>query len=149
MSIMKSKKGFTLIEIVIVLAIAALILAAVLIAVSGAQKSRRDTARKNDIAKILSYVEQSASNNSGNYPGQTGGAALASFNANYLTNSSMKEPQTSGNYSLVTAAPPATFSGNGQVQISATNCAGAALGARVVSLRYRLESGDLACVDNH
>ncbi len=47
------KKGFTLIEIVIVLAIAALILAIVFLAVGGAQRSQRDQASKDAAGKVV------------------------------------------------------------------------------------------------
>ena len=62
------KKGFTLIEIVIVLAIAALIMVIVFVAVQGAQRARRDTATKNDVNRILALAENFASANSGKYP---------------------------------------------------------------------------------
>lgn len=62
------QKGFTLIEIVIVLAIAALIMVIVFLAVAGAQRSQRDTSTRNDAARVLAAAEQYASNNSGNYP---------------------------------------------------------------------------------
>lgn len=63
-----TNKGFTLIEIVIVLAIAALIMVIVFLAVQGAQRSQRDTATKNNAARTLAAAEQYASNNSGDYP---------------------------------------------------------------------------------
>jgi prepilin-type N-terminal cleavage/methylation domain-containing protein len=55
-NLLKKEKGFTLIEIVLVLAIAGLLLVIVFLAVSGAQKSRRDTQRKNDNARLLAQV---------------------------------------------------------------------------------------------
>jgi prepilin-type N-terminal cleavage/methylation domain-containing protein len=62
------RKGFTLIEIVIVLAIAALIMVIVFLAVQGAQRSRRDTQTKNDVNRIIALAENYASANNGNYP---------------------------------------------------------------------------------
>jgi prepilin-type N-terminal cleavage/methylation domain-containing protein len=68
-SLLKKDKGFTLIEIVLVLAIAGLLLVIIFIALNGAQKSRRDTARKNDAARALAALENCASNggNNGSY----------------------------------------------------------------------------------
>lgn len=66
-------KGFTLIEIVIVLAIAALIILVVLQAVGAAQKSNRDSTRKQEAARIVSLLEQYASNNGGTYPSSAAG----------------------------------------------------------------------------
>ena len=65
---LKKLKGFTLIEVVIVLAIAALIILIVLQAVAAAQRTRRDTTRKSDGGRISSLLEEYASNNSGVYP---------------------------------------------------------------------------------
>ena len=67
----KKSKGFTLIEIVIVLAIAALILAAVFIGVQGAQAARRDSQRKSDAARMIAAGESYASNNSGDISAMT------------------------------------------------------------------------------
>ena len=50
-------RGFTLIEIVLVLAIAGLLLMIVFVAVSGAQKSRRDFQRKNYAARVAASLE--------------------------------------------------------------------------------------------
>lgn len=70
---LKIKKGFTLIEIVIVLAIAALIMVIVFFAVAGAQRTRKDQQRKDLVARVVSQLENYASNNSGCFP------AYASF----------------------------------------------------------------------
>ena len=64
----KRAKGFTLIELVIVLAIAALIILVVLQAVGAAQKSNRDSTRKQEAARVVSLLEQYASNKGGLYP---------------------------------------------------------------------------------
>lgn len=102
------QKGFTLIEIVLVLAIAGLILLMVFLAVSGAQRSRRDTQREEDAGRIASQLEQYASNNSGDYPGTA--AALGTFVTNYLTpTTDYQDPSTGATYKLTytTNAPAA------------------------------------------
>lgn len=73
----KRDKGFTLIEIVIVLAIAALIILVVLQAVGAAQRSNRDSTRKQEAARVVSLLEQYASNNGGKYPATTAAAVTA------------------------------------------------------------------------
>lgn len=77
----KESKGFTLIEVVIVLAIAALIILVVLQAVGAAQRSNRDTARKSEAARVVSLLEQYASNNGGQYPASS--AALDTMLTTY------------------------------------------------------------------
>ncbi len=54
--------GFTLIEIVLVIAIAGFLLIVVFLAVSGAQRARRDTVRKNDAVAFEAAVVQWAAN---------------------------------------------------------------------------------------
>jgi len=71
------KKGFTLIEIVIVLAIAALIMVVVFLAVQGAQRGQRDQFRKDTANRILSSAQAYRGNNSGSAPANA--AALASY----------------------------------------------------------------------
>lgn len=63
------KSGFTLIEIVIVLAIAALIMVIVFVAVNGAQRSRRDTERRATASRVLASLTNCASDNGGTIGG--------------------------------------------------------------------------------
>lgn len=66
------QSGFTLIEVVLVLAIGALIILMAVLAFSGAQRSRRDTARANLAGSIQAAVEQAAANTGGTYPDDAG-----------------------------------------------------------------------------
>lgn len=63
-----NKRGFTIIEVVLVLAIAALIFLMVFIALPALQRSQRDTARKQDVGTIASAVTSYTSNNRGAFP---------------------------------------------------------------------------------
>lgn len=65
-------KGFTLIEMLIVIAIIAILSAIVLTSVSGFQASARDTARVGNLKNIQSYLELFY-NKCGYYPGYQGG----------------------------------------------------------------------------
>jgi prepilin-type N-terminal cleavage/methylation domain-containing protein len=76
-NLLKKEKGFTLIEIVLVMAIAGLILVIVFLALQGAQKSRRDNARKHDAARMLAAVESCAGNQNGSYTAPLSCAAAA------------------------------------------------------------------------
>lgn len=65
----KKSAGFTLIEIVIVMAIAALIILVVIQAISGARRSQRDGARRSEAARISAYIEEMKTNDTvGRYP---------------------------------------------------------------------------------
>jgi prepilin-type N-terminal cleavage/methylation domain-containing protein len=61
----RRSSGFTLIEIVLVLAIAGLILVAVFLALQGAQRTRRDHERKQDLAEVVAAVHLYAANHDG------------------------------------------------------------------------------------
>ena len=58
-------RGFTIIEVVLVLAIAALIFLMVFIALPALQASQRDTARKNDVSIVSAAYNSALSNNRG------------------------------------------------------------------------------------
>ncbi len=62
------QKGFTIIEVVLVLAIAALIFLMVFIALPALQRNQRDTARKQELGKVISAVTTYQSNNKGKSP---------------------------------------------------------------------------------
>ena len=78
----KSKKGFTIIEVVLVLAIAGLIFLMVFIALPALQRSQRDTQRRDDMARFISQLSQYQANNGGNVP--TSKSAFTQFIYNYL-----------------------------------------------------------------
>ena len=65
----KNKKGFTIIEVVLVLAIAGLIFLMVFIALPALQRSQRNTRRRQDMARILSAFTDYQSVNNGRMPG--------------------------------------------------------------------------------
>ena len=63
-----NKKGFTIIEVVLVLAIAGLIFLMVFIALPALQRSQRNTRRRSDMALFLSAVNDYQSNHGGKAP---------------------------------------------------------------------------------
>ena len=65
----KRKHGFTIIEVVLVLAIAGLIFLMVFIALPALQKAQRDRQRDNNISQILAALENYKTHNNGRYPG--------------------------------------------------------------------------------
>jgi prepilin-type N-terminal cleavage/methylation domain-containing protein len=64
----KDNKGFTIIEVLIVLAIAGLILLIVFLAVPALQRNSRNTSIKNDVASVLGGVTENQAANNGSLP---------------------------------------------------------------------------------
>ena len=73
-----NSKGFTIIEVMIVLAIAGLILLIVFLAVPALQRSSRNTQRKNDSSHLGGLISEWESNNAGTTPTGfgTGGGSM-------------------------------------------------------------------------
>ena len=83
-----NKKGFTIIEVVLVLAIAGLIFLMVFTALPAMQRSQRDTARRDDLARFLTQITNYQTNNRGKLPGTgvTDGSTMAKNYANFIIN---------------------------------------------------------------
>lgn len=77
----QGSKGFTIIEVLIVLAIAGLILLIVFLAVPALQRNSRNTQRKNDVAAVLGAVNEWSNNNGGQLPETADEQLAASKNA--------------------------------------------------------------------
>src|SRR5688572_16591515 len=63
-----NKKGFTLIEVVLVLAIGGLIFLLAFLAFQQTSRNRRDTQRRSDVRKIVAEVENFSVDNTNLYP---------------------------------------------------------------------------------
>lgn len=96
------KSGFTLIEIVIVLAIAALIMVIVFVAVQGAQRSRRDTDRRAAASRVLTSLVSCASDNSG----KIGGSGITC--ATYISGATTGSAYTGSGDLVTSATQPST-----------------------------------------
>ncbi len=147
-NLLKKEKGFTLIEIVLVLAIAGLLLVIVFLAVSGAQKSRRDSQRKNDIGRVAASLESYASNTNGSYP-LTQGA----FNNLFITGgtyalANANDPLSGKPYTYNGVVVPVGTTSAGVGYAIGIDCSGAAAGARIYSVKIGLEQGTSLCRDN-
>lgn len=110
-----NREGFTIIEVMIVLAIAALILLIVLLAVPALQRSSRNTQRKNDISALAAAVANYISNNNGTVPngislsGNT--ATVSCVSGGVSTNCSMSDTNTeTAKVGIFTALTPHAYS---------------------------------------
>lgn len=80
----QNKKGFTIIEVVLVLAIGGLIFLMVFIALPALQRSQRNTQREDDMARILTAVQDYQTNNSGKTPFEEGTTVNSNFIKRYI-----------------------------------------------------------------
>lgn len=108
----KRKEGFTIIEVLIVLAIAGLILLVVFLAVPALQRNARNTTRKSDVAAVLAGVSEYVNNNDGTQPANqasmgTGNTATIGSSGNTVDVKlgAYKSDQISSTTTVATANP--------------------------------------------
>jgi prepilin-type N-terminal cleavage/methylation domain-containing protein len=170
MRIHQKEKGFTIIEVVLVLAIAGLIFMMVFLALPALQRSQRDTQRKDDLSRAITSVTSYTSNNRGELPAPSN-SAWATFLTQYVTTNSVDSfiDPSGANASADTTASTYIFSINGSAETTAISSSfadsqnyiyvtpnstcgtgGATIkaGSRKVSLRMVLEGGGVYCMNN-
>lgn len=117
------KEGFTIIEVVIVLVIAAIIMLAVFLVVPQLQTSQRNTKRQADARAVLAAISQYQANNQGASPAAgTDGTPITSITG------PKKDPSSNTNYNYViqTGPTPAASTTAGTITIATggTKCNG-------------------------
>lgn len=135
-------KGFTLIEVILVLAIGALIFLLAFLAFQQVQTNRRDSARRADAGRFIAEVSNYASDNNGSVPTQA--VFNGTFKDSYLNNP--KDPK-GNNYNFGTSLSnesdvlytPGTSTG-------VAGCGGGTLKERDAKVQIKLEKG-VACRD--
>lgn len=145
------QKGFTIIEVVLVLAIAALIFLMVFIALPALQRNQRDTQRRTDAGRFASQVQQYSTNNGGKIPANTD--ELVTFKTNYLkwatgTTGEFNDPKSGSAYTInYTRNAP----GDGQISYAASSkCDGEEIVAdtnnpRIGAIAVKLEGSGVFC----
>ncbi|HEY4161087.1 MAG TPA: type II secretion system protein [Candidatus Saccharimonadales bacterium] len=141
-----AESGFTIIEVLIVLAIAGLILMIVFLAVPALQRNSRNTQRKNDIQALLGGISEYEGDNDGELPaaspttniGSTGvigatGTAQANVNLGYYN---------SGSVYIVSSAPTQVPDVDTVYLVEHSACSGNQLAtgsARSIAAYYAIE----------
>ena len=147
-----NKKGFTIIEVVLVLAIAGLIFLMVFLALPALQRSQRDTQRKNDASRLRAAVTDFSSNNRGLLP-WSGNTLNGNFIGNYVTvnGSRFDDPTTNRVYGVTPAtgahAAPTTL-GN-MVVSNQARCDndGEIVAGNSIVVSVKTENGVANCVE--
>lgn len=146
------EKGFTIIEVVLVLAIAGLIFLMVFIALPALQRGQRDQQRRNDLSRAQTAVQNYQTNNRNQLP-----TFNAAFISGYLTTNGDSFADPDGTAYSFTAneadefTPETFFAGRIYVTTGAV-CDGertdTGKGGGKVALQYKLEGGGVSCVNN-
>ena len=91
-----NSKGFTIIEVVLVLAIAGLIFLMVFVALPNLQRSQRDTQREDDYGNLLAAMTSYIANNGGKLPipGASDAMVGSELDAKMYLNSTGTDPNT-------------------------------------------------------
>lgn len=161
MNIRRKEEGFTIIEVVLVLAIAALIFLMVFIALPGLQRSQRDTQRRSDLSRLVTAVASYQSNNKGKIPGFTGGAGVTTwdgdFKVKYMKSASHEFDDPAGNGYVLKAGtvgmniPEYAETVTDIYVTTKAVCDGEKTvnsSDRKVAFQIALEGGGVACVNN-
>ena len=172
----KSREGFTIIEVVLVLAIAGLIFLMTFIALPTLRRQARDTQRREDFAQLASAIKKYQQNNRGALPSNTGVFSRGTSSDNTwsgLYHDYLKEgfaDPSGNNYTLsvaecgnsivtdadcngIAAIQAAHFTGDGRIYIiRQSRCDGEKAvksdNPRRLSILYNLESGGVFCLSN-
>ena len=142
----KRTEGFTIIEVLIVLAIAGLILLIVFLAVPALQRNSRNTQVKNGAASVLGAVNEYVNSNNGALP--TGGSISPTDGTITITGAGTQASgKTQGGYTLNFAGTVPTQPGVFSVALN-RKCNGNALATgntpRAVAILYAVETSGTA-----
>ena len=157
-----NNKGFTIIEVVLVLAIAGLIFLMVFIALPALQRNQRDTQRKNDMSRVLTAVQKYQANNRGNVPSIPTGVSGSFIDSYLLANGdTFSDPDGSAyffwkvptSYSIIVRKSSVNPVGSTVIHMFyQAKCDGesvkAATGANNIAFVMVLEGGGKYCVNN-
>lgn len=148
MNKINTKKGFTIIEVVLVLAIAGLIFLMVFLALPALQRNQRDTQRKSDLSRFQAAINDSRAASRGKLPDTK--ADLTNVINGYVKagNSTFLDPSTNNDYEAIPRSDAdATLPNLGQIYYyKNASCGdnGAAATGNSVVLRMRLEGQNVA-----
>ena len=157
-------RGFTIVEVALVIAVAGLIFIMVFLAVPALRASERDTERREDIAFLLDSIKKYQTNNRGELPDVKAVKEWEDFRTNYLGSANFFDPdgteyildaeECQGN---TTGEKCTNKVGNGNIEtmdhtlhiITGAKCDGPdakkSSNPRKVAVRYRLEGSGIFC----
>lgn len=145
----RKQHGFTIIEVVLVLAIAGLIFLMVFIALPALQRGQRDTARRSSLSTFSAQITAFQANNKGDVPAT---ASIDTFITKYMQ-SNWTDPLSNAAYAKAdndagvdSATTPGTW-----FYTAGSVCNGESIASgsgRNFAVRMKLEGAGVACQDN-
>jgi prepilin-type N-terminal cleavage/methylation domain-containing protein len=150
----KRNEGFTIIEVLIVLAIAGLILLIVFLAVPALQRNAHNTSAKNDVSGILGGINEYVNNNNGTLPsGNSGsGNSLTVGTGSTVNTATVKLGYyDASNVSIVTSVPSSAPGVGSVAVVLKASCNGntptvdATATPRAYAAYFTLEGGAKIC----
>lgn len=145
----KRESGFTIIEVLIVLAIAGLILLIVFLAVPALQRNSRNTQRRNDVSTYLAAVNEWQQNNQGNIPTAAADLTAANVGVNALAKSGFLTEPTA----VVTGAQGAAVALGNMQYVASAVCDTGTIGDTVAgtnrqyAVRFSVESANNTAIE--
>jgi len=158
------QNGFTLVEIVFVLAISGIIITLVFLVVPQAQVTRRDAQRKTYLGLVAANVDKYKESEANNYQYPADNATFDhAFDPAdnsltpphpYAVTTNDTDPLSNTTYKFgTTAQTPSSSQSAGIVYAPDVSCAGIAVGGAgglsIYSVTITLEDGASFCIDNH
>ena len=138
-------KGFTIIEVVLVLAIAGLIFLMVFVALPALQAGQRDNARKSDASTVLSAINTYVSGNRGAVPttAQLTGSTAAAGHTGFMTPANFVKDVSSNTEAIRVQTAGATSAAvkNGEIVVTQKTTCGSTGTASAGTATQTLVSG--------
>jgi len=135
--IFNSNKGFTLLELLIVIALIGILVSLGAASYTAAQKKTRDARRQADMKAIQDAFEQYYANNNGNYPT----SASCTADTTYLPAGVPKDPKTDVAYTITCDATGSTY-------CSCATMEGTTTGGNATDASCTFGAGTYYCVKN-
>jgi len=148
-------KGFTIIEVLIVLAIAGLIMLIVFLAVPALQRNARNTQAKNEAAGMLGALNEFVNNNGGKLPAVSGSGTANSDAAKVYSNGKFTNVTVLTIEAQAGTSAPTASTSVLRLSAKCTSATGSSVtpagGARQTALLYAIEDSSgllIACQES-
>ena len=149
----RNQQGFTIIEVLIVLAIAGLIMVIVFLAVPALNRSSRNASVKNDASAITGGVSEFSSNNNGAFPttiAKSAGSSDVAITGAIGTIESQARVNGSSDVETTTSVPSSLTSG--QIRVFLGKKCNGSDSTRAIAVYYAVEKASgapgVACLDS-